>query len=124
MKQYIIMKPFDKIRFHFVPNCVIIIRKLNEYRVEFIILVTQPRNAVLNLILTFTAMNLFQHVEDNQKFWHKFSNLEKLRCPTKSKNVPGRSEANKKVHYSSCCVYGHILDYIGLLDPISSVYGR
>jgi hypothetical protein len=69
-------------------------------------------------------MNLFQHVEDNQKFWHKFSNLEKLRCPTKSKNVPGRSEANKKVHYSSCCVYGHILDYIGLLDPISSVYGR
>ena len=90
------MKPFDKIRFHFVPNCVIIIRKLNEYRVEFIILVTQGRNAILNLILTVTAMNLFQHVEDNQKFWHKFSNLEKLRCPTKAKMFLANLRPTKK----------------------------
>ena len=42
-------------------------------------------NAIPKLILTFTAMYLFQHVEGNDYYLHKFSNLKKSECGSENR---------------------------------------
>ena len=69
-------------------------------------------------------MYLFQDVEGNDYYLHKFSDLKKIDMWwRKIENRFGPSEADEKKFNIARHVYGHISGCRGSFDPVLSMYG-